>query len=79
MATVVISAQELVSNFNEFRRRKLRKRDFTYDRIHQETAWAVNLNCIQYYGRSDEPEVAKLLARQHAEHEQAIKLILESK
>ena len=76
---VVVSAQQLVSDFNEFRRKKLRKRDFTAERIRQETAWAVNLNCIQYSSREHEPKVAEFLATQRTEHDKAVAIIMSNK
>jgi hypothetical protein len=72
----VISAESLVEHFNQFKRKKLRKRDFTAERLALETRWAVDLNCIQYFSRSHEPAIAEFLAKQQAEHARAVQLLL---
>jgi hypothetical protein len=73
---IIISAESLIEHFNKFKRKKLRKRDFTVENLTSETRWAVDLNCIQYFSRSNEPAIAEFLAKQRAEHERAVQLLL---
>ena len=72
----LITAESLVEHFNQFKRKRLRKRDFTVERLRHEMGWAVDLNCIQYFSRSNEPAIAEFLAKQQAERERAVRMVL---
>lgn len=72
----LISAEQLVDHFNQFKRKKLRKRDFTSERLASETRWAVDMFVIRYYGRDNEPLIADFLASQKAEHTRAVQILL---